>query len=126
MKQMFLLFSHTLTQAQIDDAKKSFGVKSFITLPNKLQNLWSNIPAELDSLDNYLQPLKKYIEKNSKDNDIVLIQGDFGAVYKMVNFCKSLKLIPIYSTTTRKTKEIKKANKIIKTSIFEHCIYRKY
>jgi len=56
----------------------------------------------------------------------VLIQGDFGAVYHMVNFAKELGLIPIYATTKRESIELKQGNKIIKKSIFKHIKFRKY
>jgi len=126
MKKLFLLFSHTLTQTQIDDAVNSFGVKEFVALPANLQTLWSNVPANLESLQDYLEPLKKYVKDDVLKDDIVLIQGDFGAVYEMVSFCKELDLTAIYATTKRETKEITKDDKIIKTSYFKHIRYRKY
>jgi hypothetical protein len=123
---MFLLFSHKLTDEQINDAKKSLGVNEFIYLPQELQDLWSKIPANIDSLNQYLTPLKTYLKHNANKNDYVLIQGDFGAVYEMVNFAKSINLVPIYATTKRETKEQKQQDRIVKTSIFKHIRYRKY
>ena len=126
MKQLFLLFSHTLTKEQIKDAKNSLQVDNFISLPKDLQSLWSNIPANINILDDYLQPIKKFVKSKANQEDIALIQGDFGAVYEMVNFVKDLNIIPVYATTKRETKETKKDNKIIKTSVFKHIQYRKY
>ena len=123
---MFLLFSHTLTQDQIDDAKNSLGISKFVKLPDNLQTIWSGIPPELENLTEYLKPLKKFIKENANNNDAVLIQGDFGAVYEMVSFCKELNLTALYATTKRETKEVKKDDKIIKTSLFKHIRYRKY
>ena len=123
---MFLLFSHTLTQDQIDDAKNSLGIDEFVKLPDNLQTIWSGIPPELENLTEYLKPLKKFIKENANNNDAVLIQGDFGAVYEMVSFCKELNLTALYATTKRETKEVKKDDKIIKTSLFKHIRYRKY
>ena len=123
---MFLLFSHTLTKPQIDDAKNSLGVVSFISLPTELQKLWSDVPPELESLEEYLKPIREFIATESKADDMVLIQGDFGVVYKMVDFCKSLKLKTLYATTKREAKEILQNDKIIKTSKFRHIRYREY
>jgi hypothetical protein len=126
MKQLFLLFSHSLTNEQIKDAKNSLFIDSFVSLPNGLQTLWSNIPADINILDNYLLPIKEFVKLKANQEDMILIQGDFGAVYEMVNFVKDLNIVPVYATTKREIKEEIKDNKIIKTSIFKHIRYRKY
>ena len=58
MNKMYLLFSHKLTNEQIDDANTNLKVYDFVSLPETLQTLWSNIPPELENLDNYLSSLK--------------------------------------------------------------------
>ncbi len=126
MKKMFLLFSHNLTQTQIDDAKNNFGVKDFVPLPKELQLLWSNIPSELISLKEYLLPIRNFLAENSEYEDVVLIQGDFGAVYQMVNFANNLGLKAVYATTTRVIEETVEDEKTVKKSIFEHRRFREY
>ena len=126
MKKMFLLFSHTLTTSQEQDAKESFGVEEFIPMPKELQTLWSNIPPQLTKLDDYLEPLKVYIHNNVQKGDIILIQGDFGGCYEMVNFVKSLGLIAVHATTKRDVVEKTVDGKVVKTSVFEHVRFRKF
>ena len=126
MNKMFLLFSHNLTQAQKDDARDSFNVGEFVKLPDELQNLWSNIPAELKTLKCYLDPLKIYLKANISKDDVVLIQGDFGGVCEMVKFCKDNNILVVHSTTSREVKELMQENKVIKVSTFEHVIFRRY
>lgn len=126
MKKMFLLFSHNLTQTQIDDAQNSLEIKEFVSLPNDLQMGWSNIPSEIESLKEYLIPFRNFLTENSEYDDVVLIQGDFGAVYQMVNFAKDLGLKAVYATTTRVIEEIVVDDKTVKKSIFEHRRFREY
>ncbi|MFA7021860.1 CRISPR-associated protein Csx20 [Aliarcobacter sp.] len=126
MNKMFLLFSHTLTKNQKDDAMKSFGIEEFMYLPKELQELFSNVPNDLKKLSEYLTPIKLFLKQYSKEGDFVLIQGDFGATYILVNFAKSLKLKAVYSTTKRVTQEFEEDGKIIKKSIFEHERFRDY
>ena len=57
--KMFLLFSHQLTDEQKKDAIENLKVTKFISLPEKLQKLWSNIPPEIESLGEYLNDIKK-------------------------------------------------------------------
>jgi D-arabinose 1-dehydrogenase-like Zn-dependent alcohol dehydrogenase len=126
MKKLFLLFSHRLTQTQEEEARSSFFIEDVVYLPEKLQYLWSEIPADLDSLSDYLTPLKNYLKNYAKKNDIVLIQGDFGATHHMVNFTKEKGLIAIYATTKREVKEHVKENKLVKESIFDFERFRVY
>jgi hypothetical protein len=126
MKKMFLLFSHKLTDAQIDDAKKSLQVQEFVYLPDQLQYLWSNIPPNITNLNKYLRPLEKFVLENANIHDYLLIQGDFGGVYNMVNFSKKNNLIPVHSTTTRNVQEKTVNGKVEKFSVFEHIIFREY
>ena len=125
-KKMFLLFSHKLTEKQIEDAKKNWDVKEFIYLPKDLQDLWSNVPPDIRKVDSYLLPIKNFLIKYAKEGDIVLIQGDFGAVYEMVNFCKKHNLIPVHSTTNRYVEEKVVNGKVEKFSVFDHVIFREY
>lgn len=123
---MFLLFSHNLEQNQINQAREKYNINQFISLPNELQNKWSNVPPQLESLENYALIFKEFLKENSKKGDFVLIQGDFGLSYIMVEFSKTLALVPLYATTNRNVKERIKDNKKIKESVFEHGIFRKY
>ena len=95
-------------------------------LPESLQTLWSNIPPDLNDISTYLEPLKKYLQKVIKLNDIVLVQGDFGATCQIATFVKSLGAKAVYATTKRDVVEIKKGDKIEKKSIFEHVKFREY
>ena len=122
---MFLFFSHKLTPLQIEEAKK-LGVEEFVYLPKNLQDVFSNVPPDVESLGEYLKPLFLFLMENSKSGDYVLIQGEFGVVYRLVSFAKILDLIPIYATTKRITKEIVKDAKIVKISEFKHIRFRKY
>ncbi len=122
---MFLFFSHKLTPHQIEEVKK-LGVEEFVYLPKDLQEVFSNVPPDVESLGEYLKPLFLFLMENSKSGDYVLIQGEFGVVYRLVSFAKILDLIPIYATTKRITKEIVKDAKIVKISEFKHIRFRKY
>lgn len=105
MRQVFLLFSHQLSPPQIDELQNKFKVDKIVYLPAQLQDLWSNIPPELPSIKNYLQDILLWLKQNSNQEDLVLVQGEFGAVFILVNFCIKAGLIPIYATTKRQVSE---------------------
>jgi hypothetical protein len=126
MSAMLLVFSHALTDAQKLDAKEHFGIETFVSLPEDLQLLWSNIPPELENLDEYLLPLKRYISKEVQEADMVLVQGDFGATCSMVRLVKSLGATALYATTKRIVSEKRDGGRVVKRSLFEHVRFREY
>ena len=124
MKKMILLFSHTLSDEQKNDAIQNFEVVEFVPLPNDLQKLWSNFDADLEKLD--LEPLRQFLSREAKQGDFALIQGDFGASFAMVNLAFELGIIPIYATTKREVFEVVENGETVKRSIFKHRRFRKY
>ena len=124
MRNMELL---NLTPDQIDDAYYSLGVRRFIGLPTNLQQLFSNVPPELPTLMEYLQPITQWLGTHVQTGDYVLIQGDFGMVYHLVNYCKQINVIPIYSAIDRNSSETTQADgSIIIQKRFKHKIFRRY
>jgi len=123
---MILLFSHKLTESQKKDAVKNWDIEYFITLPENLQKIWSNIDPNLESLSELLLPICTFLDDVAEKGDIVLIQGDFGACYNLVEHAKSNTLVPVYATTKRLVKEYIDNGKSIKESIFEHRRFRRY
>lgn len=122
-KRLILLFSHQLTPQQLKDAKETLQCNKIIYLTDELLYKWQNITPETD-----MQIFKDFLVENAKVGDYVLIQGEWGTTYNMVNFAKEKNMIPIYSSTARKVIEEKSGsdNKVIKTSIFEHRGFYRY
>ena len=126
MPQMFLIFNHTLTENQKKNAKKVFKIEKFLSLPKDLQALWSNVPPDITDLKNYLKPLISYLKNTIKQEDIALVQGDFGATCLIVSYLKSKRVKCVYATTKRNVIEKKEGDKIIKQAVFEHVQFREY
>jgi len=124
MKKMILLFSHNLTPDQKNDAITTFGVEEFLPLEANLQKLWSNIPANLATLGEYLEPIKSFLKDTLNQDDVVLIQGDFGATCHIAHFVKEIGAVGVYATTVRDVVEKEENGVIVKTSIFKHVRFR--
>jgi hypothetical protein len=125
--KLFLLFSHKLTDKQITDAKESLGVEKFVYLPDDLQVIWSQVSpySELPLIE--LNRIVDWLKFEANKGDYILVQGDFGATFYVVDFCLKNNLIPVYSTSRRISVEKNGNNgKIVKTNIFEHVTFRKY
>ncbi|WP_207669336.1 CRISPR-associated protein Csx20 [Fonticella tunisiensis] len=125
--KMLLLFSHILTQDQKVDAIKKLNIDEFIYLPEELQNIWSNINPYGELEIDKLNKIKEFIKKNIDKGDYILIQGDFGAVYHMVNFAKKEGFVPVYSTTKRAHKESTLDDNTVESiKLFKHVCFRRY
>lgn len=126
-RSLFLIFNHTFTPLQKEDAFDMLGVDRIVEMPGELKNLWSNIPPDYFEIQDVLQPVRDWIGQNARQNDYILIQGDFGACYLMVNFAFESGFVPIYSTTSRVVEEDLQADGSVSLKHrFKHQIFRKY
>jgi len=124
---LFLLFNHQITPIQEADARIALGVDQIIDLPPDLHRLWRSVPPDLPEISAYLDPVKEWLAAHAAESDYLLIQGDFGACFIMVNFAFERGLIPIYSTTHREAVEEHGEDGSVKLKhVFKHRIFRKY
>ena len=124
---LFLIFNHTFTDDQKGDAMVSLGIDRILDMPPDHKMIWSDIPPDLPTIEEYLEPIQTWLKINARKDDFVLIQGDFGACYVMVNYAFRMGLIPIYSTTQREMKEeVLEDGSVRLTHHFQHRIFRRY
>lgn len=127
MKKMILLFSHRLTDEQISDAEKMHGIANFLYLPEDLQKIWSGVDPVGELPVDRLDLVIDWIKAEAEPGDYVLIQGDFGSVFYLVEYCLSTRLIPLYSTTKRESIEVAEEGGVVKKTLsFRHVNFRKY
>ena len=127
MPDLYLIFNHKITRLQENDARRSLGVERIVDLPLDLKEIWCNMPPELVEISKHLESVKQWLASKAKANDFVLIQGDFGACFLMVNFALERGLVPVYSTTKREaTEEYGEDGSIRMTHRFEHQMFRRY
>ncbi len=126
MTKVFVLINHTLTQRQIAELKNSYGSDCKIVFPpDDIKAYWAQIPS-LSYLEN--ESILKNIcwLDEAKSNDVILVQGDFGATFMIVDFSLKKGLIPIQSVTKRIETEECEGEKIYRHYIFEHECFRVY
>ncbi|MDM8537378.1 CRISPR-associated protein Csx20 [Desulfobacterales bacterium HSG17] len=124
---LYLLFNHQITPDQELDARTSLKVENIITMPPEIQDIWSQVPPDLDGISDVLAPVKSWLSSVSSPGDYVLVQGDFGACFIMVNAAFDLRLIPVYATTKRAvTEELQPDGSLKITRRFKHQRFRKY
>ncbi|MFY9177648.1 MAG: CRISPR-associated protein Csx20 [Caldicoprobacterales bacterium] len=125
-RQMLLIFSHELTDRQKQEAKERLGITKFLALEDELLKIWTNIPPELDDLEEYLDGIMEWIDLKGRPGDYALVQGDFGATVSIVSHCKAKGIIPVYATTSRRILEEKIGEEVRISREFSHVKFRKY
>ena len=124
-KKALLVFSHQLTENQEKELIEDYGVKDIESLPDELQNMWSNVSINKDYKEN-LEKIKNFVKKKFGKGDIILIQGNWGYTYNLVKWSIGNELIPVYSYTERNVEEIKDGETVKKISYFKHVKFIKY
>ncbi|MBF0552125.1 MAG: hypothetical protein HQK60_16515 [Deltaproteobacteria bacterium] len=124
---LILIFNHEFTEAQEKDARASLGIGRITELPSELKTRWGQIPSDLEVIEPYIRPIKDWLAAVVQEGDYVLIQGDFGGAYLLVNYAFELGLIPVYSTTRRvAVKVYNDDGSVTVTRQFNHEIFRRY
>jgi hypothetical protein len=126
LPDLYLLFSHELTEQQKREAYAELEVGEIHYLPDDLKGLWSQIPPELPEVAGYLQPIQEWLSNQIREGDYLLIQGDFGATFLMVQWAFDRNCVPIYATTRRRAIEVRNDQEIITSRVFEHVMFRLY
>lgn len=128
MTKVFVLLNHELTENQNKELLEEFEVSDIIYPSKNILDFWSNISCskKLD-IDTLKKNICSWLRQEAKENDYVIVQGEFGATFFVVDFCFQNYLIPIYSTSKRIYKEVNNNDgSISRTHVFKHECFRKY
>lgn len=117
-----------LTEDQEKEAKDVLKITQIIPLPQHLQELWSNIPPDVDLNSSLFDPITSFLLENKGEGEnYCLVQGDFGATVYLVSWCIKHGFVPIYATTRRTSKEVVKPDGSVEiVKVFKHERFRKY
>ena len=125
IKKALLVFSHEMTENQEKELNEVYNVEKIEKLPKDLQEIWSSVSIENNYKENF-EKIRKYVEENFNENDVILIQGNWGYTYSLVKWSIEKGLIPVYSYTERNVEEIKDGENVKKISYFKHVKFLEY
>lgn len=127
-KSAVSILSHKLLKSQEEELNRDWKVEKIVQLTEVLKNEWSNINPNVEIGDdsNLVDRLRDFILDNTNQEDYVIVQGEWGMTFTIVNMCFELNRVPIYATTERKTKETVKDGQVHSEKVFEHIRFRKY
>ena len=126
MKNFIVLMSHDMSDIQKNDAYENLKVTKIIEAPPNIKKIWGNIEPISDLNTVKLDEIVSWIKENSNKQDYVLVQGEFGATFYIVDYCFKNNLIPVYATSIRRVEETRQGEKVITNRVFVHEGYRRY
>lgn len=127
MPQGFCLLNHSLTSKQTAELQEIFDIQSIEYPPEDIRRLWSNLPVQPEISAEPLEKIIRWLhEKNISSQDVIVIQGEAGYSFALVDYALNNGFIPIHSVTQRIAAETVK-DEIVQTHyIFEHISFRRY
>ncbi len=105
MATLYLLFNHQLTEAQKENAHKVLGVVDIVDLKPWTGDLWSAIPTGEVFPQKEVDQIIQTLTEKTHPGDFLLVLGEWGAVYYIVDWCFHTGRIPCHTTTSRKVLE---------------------
>lgn len=126
MKKFIVLMSHDMSEIQKNDAYENLKITKIIEAPPHIKKIWGNIDPISDLNTTKLDEVVSWIKENSNKQDYVLVQGEFGATFYIVDYCFKNNLIPVYATSIRRVEETRQGEKVITNRVFVHEGYRRY
>lgn len=125
MSKVFCLLNHELTQNQLIELREKFMAETIVYPTEELSRKWSQIPAvpELDM--ELINDVIKWLS-SAQNNDVLIVQGEFGSTFMVVDYALKNGLIPVHAVTKRVATEQRNGEVVSRQYIFEHVCFRKY
>jgi hypothetical protein len=119
------LLNHPLTQNQITELETVFNSGRIVYPPAGVSSAWGGIPAEKSLSAEHLRPFTQWLSA-AHEGDCVVLQGEAGATFALVDFALSRGLVPLHSVTQRVARENRDGEKVFRSYVFEHICFRRY
>ena len=125
MPKAFCLLNHALTQNQIAELKERFDITEIVYPSEELSKKWAQIPPSRELDFSIVKSVVEYLNSAST-GDILIIQGETGASFMLVDYALKKHLVTIYAVTARVSKEVAAGEQVVKQNVFEHVCFRQY
>ena len=125
MCKAYCLMNHELTRKQIDELEKRFFACEIVCPEKSLAERWGQVPAlpELDMV--LIGDVVRWLS-SAAEGDLLLVQGEVGSTFMIVDYGLKRGLIPLHAVTRRVSAEVREGETVRKTNVFEHACFRKY
>jgi hypothetical protein len=124
--RMAVLLNHQLTGEQKENACKDLNIDEFVLMPKEIADIWSNSDPSDCSVLAYIKKVIGWLEESTSLGDYVIVQGDYGLTFAVVDWCLDNGRKAVYATTERIAKESRDENIIKVQREFRFVRFREY
>lgn len=126
MPKTFCLLNHQLTDNQKRELSEKYAAQEVIYPPAEISQLWSQIAPETERSEISRKIIQWLVAQNAQAADLFIIQGEFGATFMLVDYALKNKMIALYATSRRVSKEVVEGETVRKEFSFEHIMFKEY
>jgi CRISPR-associated Csx2 family protein len=127
LPSIFCLLNHELTERQLNELLATYETDKVVYPPDAVKNEWSNIPTDNHINKGCLNDIISWLKSANADaGDVIIIQGEFGATFAVVDYALQKGIIPLHSVTKRIEKEHREGETVYREYVFEHVCFREY
>jgi hypothetical protein len=117
--------NHGLTERQKAELAVDFACASLIYPPEELAARWRDVSTAKDLILAWLKPFTDWLA-GAQAGDVVVIQGEAGFSFALVDFALQRGLVPVHAVSRRIGKESRNGEKVVRQYEFEHICFRRY
>ena len=121
----YCLLNHTLIENQLAELKERYHSTQVVYPPKSLSDAWSQLAPDL-TYDTYaLDAIVRWLD-TADPGDTVVIQGEAGSTFILVDYLLSIGLTPLHAVSRRVSVEEHAGEMVKKSLIFKHVCCRPY
>ena len=121
----YCLLNHTLTETQIAELKERYHSTQVVYPPEAISAAWSQLPTGLSYDTDAIRSIINWL-MTAEPSDTVIIQGEVGSTFILVDYLISCGLIPLHAVSRRVSADEHAGDIVRKTLIFKHVCFRPY
>lgn len=126
MTHIYILLNHSLTDRQTAELHKTYGDDAVLEYPSaEIKAFWSQVPTEPTLPQNEIDRIVQWLS-HAKPDDVLIIQGEYGATFYLVSLALKRKMKALYAVTKRVNTETREGEKVLRSYVFEHVCFREY
>ena len=121
----YCLLNHTLTEAQLAELKERYHSIRVVYPPVDISAAWSQLPPGLSYDTNTIRSVISWLDV-AETGDTVILQGEAGSTFILVDYLLSRGLVPLHAVTRRVSSESNEGEDVKKSLVFRHVCFRPY
>lgn len=114
-----------MTEAQLAELKQRYHSTQVVYPPEDISAAWSQLSPGLAYDTNVIKAVLYWL-KETEPGDTVVIQGEAGSTFILVDYLLTHDLIPLHSVSRRVSSEEHAGELVKKSLVFKHVCFRPY